>query len=266
MKNPPNWLEMPDELMANILQRLGTVDKLRIARTVCGTWRRICKDPAMWKIVYIDKFHDGCDTDYNLEMLVKQAVDLSCGELIDISIVGFCDDYLLDYIVLRSSKLKSFSIWDCYDVSGWGVSQAVKRVPQLEKLHLTDTCTIPEEIEVIGRNCPQLKSFETDIREPFMECDDQAVAIAKNMPELRHLRIYGLIMTNHGVRAILNGCPHLQSLNIHMFYSFELDRNLVKVCMERIKNFEHNATENDDDLDDIYSFGSDVDDSFEEDD
>ncbi|KAI3495483.1 hypothetical protein L1887_37824 [Cichorium endivia] len=93
-------------------------------------------------------------------MLVKQAVDLSCGELVDISIGGFCDDYLLDYIVLRSSKLKSFSIWDCYDVSG----------------------------------------------------------------------------------------------------------NLVKVCMERIKNFEHNATENDDDLDDMYTFGSDVDDSFEEDD
>ncbi|CAH1448663.1 unnamed protein product [Lactuca virosa] len=102
-KKSPNWLLMPDELMENILQRLNSVEKIRSAGKVCRTWRRICKDPAMWKVVDINKWRDGSDTNYKLEieMLTKQAVDLSCGELIDFSIGGFCTDDLLDYIVLR---------------------------------------------------------------------------------------------------------------------------------------------------------------------
>ncbi|CAH1448691.1 unnamed protein product [Lactuca virosa] len=70
-KEFPNWLEMPDELMAKILQRLGTVEILKSSR----------KDI--------------------LKTLTKKAVDLSCGELIDISILGFGNDELLDHIVLR---------------------------------------------------------------------------------------------------------------------------------------------------------------------
>ncbi|KAI3495482.1 hypothetical protein L1887_37823 [Cichorium endivia] len=44
--------------------------------------------------------------DSRLEALTKEAVDLSRGELIDISIDWFGTDELLDYIVRRSSKLK----------------------------------------------------------------------------------------------------------------------------------------------------------------
>ncbi|CAH1448693.1 unnamed protein product [Lactuca virosa] len=131
-----------------------------------------------------------------------------------------------------------------------------------------------EDIEVIGRNCPQLKSFKISHMRytwtgPYLQCDDQAVAIANNMPELRHLQIYGDEMTNDGLEAILNGCPHLQSLDIYMCCRFELDRNLVKKCMERIKDFKHNSTQNsDDDSDDMYMYssGSDVDESSEADD
>ncbi|CAH1448694.1 unnamed protein product [Lactuca virosa] len=106
MKESPNWLEMPYDLMENILQRLDTVEKLRSAGNVCRTWWRICKYPAMWKVIDIHILQDGCDTNHKIEMLTKQAVNLSCGELIDVSIDGFCTDDLLDHIALHSSKLK----------------------------------------------------------------------------------------------------------------------------------------------------------------
>ena len=65
-------------------------------------------------------------------------------------------------------------------------------------------------------------------------------------------------MTNNGLQAILNGCPHLESLDIYMFDSLNLDGNLVNKCMERIKDFKHNSTQNSDDMY-MYSSGSDVD-------
>ncbi|KAL4561662.1 hypothetical protein LXL04_033833 [Taraxacum kok-saghyz] len=47
----PNWLEVPDELMVNILQRLRKAEILKNARKVCTTWRRICKSPAVWTVI-----------------------------------------------------------------------------------------------------------------------------------------------------------------------------------------------------------------------
>lgn len=101
MEESPNWLEMPHELMANILQRLDDVEILNSALKVCTTWWRICKDPAMWKVIDMHRPIDARDVDYDLEALTKQAVHLSCGELIDFSISGFGTDDLLDYILLR---------------------------------------------------------------------------------------------------------------------------------------------------------------------
>ena len=53
MEDSPNWLAMPEELMANILKRLRDVEILNNAVKVCTTWWRICKDPAMWKVIDI---------------------------------------------------------------------------------------------------------------------------------------------------------------------------------------------------------------------
>ncbi|KAI3709981.1 hypothetical protein L2E82_39754 [Cichorium intybus] len=212
MEESRNWLEMPHELMTNILQRLGTAEILNSARKVCTTWRRICKNPEMWKVIVMHKSSNNRDKDYDLEWLTKQAVDLSCGELIDIRIKGFGTDELLDYIVLRSSKLKRLSLISCYEMTGSRIIQAVKRVPQLEELHILNIFINTEHIEAIGR-------FE----------------------------------------AILNGCPHLESLFIGMRYNLDLDGDLKKLCMERIKDFKFYLHVEEDDHDDYGLSSRDVD-------
>ncbi|CAI9262586.1 unnamed protein product [Lactuca saligna] len=262
MKESPKWLEIPHELMVNIFQRLRTLELLNGAMKVCTSWWRICKDPAIWKVIDVDSW-DVCHTNYDLEMLTKKAVDLSCGELTDLSIKGFGTDDLLDYMLIRSSKLNSLSLWCCFDITGSGLRRSVKRVPQLEKLHLTSISINIEDIKVIGRNCPQLKSFEMDmtITGSFIKYDDDALAIANNMPELRHLQVFGSKMTNYGFKAILNGCPHLESLDVRWCYKINLDMNLLKECMERIKDFK-SSTQNYYDFDDTYSSGYSDEDDF----
>ncbi|CAH1448687.1 unnamed protein product [Lactuca virosa] len=246
-KEPPNWLKMPEELMVNIFHRLRTSEILNSAMKVCTPWRRICKDPALWMVIEMIKPVDDWARDYTIETLTKQAVHLSCGELIDFSIEGFGTDDLLDHVLLRSNKLNRLCLTNCYNMTSSGLSQAVKKVPRLEKLHLTYISTKAEDIEVIGRNCPQLKSFmlaKEYFSEAFIESDKDALAIANSMPEFRHLQLSNSNITNDGLQAILDGCHYLESLDVRMCYNLDLHGNLGELCMERIKDFKHDSTDN----------------------
>ncbi|KAJ0841944.1 putative F-box domain-containing protein [Helianthus annuus] len=59
-----NWLDLPSDVTANILNRIGMVDILENAQKVCTAWRKICKDPPMWRVInmndipiFVQNFH-----------------------------------------------------------------------------------------------------------------------------------------------------------------------------------------------------------------
>ncbi|KAI3751363.1 hypothetical protein L2E82_22447 [Cichorium intybus] len=103
-----NWLELPSDVTANILYRIGVIDILENAQKVCTTWRKICKDPSMWRVIHMKKpyaVHQSqgpldyinvvtFTNDRSLE-ICKHAVDQSQGHLVDICIVDFANDELL---------------------------------------------------------------------------------------------------------------------------------------------------------------------------
>ncbi|KAJ9565891.1 hypothetical protein OSB04_001857 [Centaurea solstitialis] len=251
MKEKRDWLQMPDEIMGGmILQRLNAVQILISAQKVCKNWRRICKDPAMWKVINLDRQFYFFYTKSEFENLAKQAVRRSRGELIDISLKDFGTDELLHHISRCSSKLNCLRLEDCDDITPCGLSNALKRLPHLETLELY-AFHIPkeEDIELIGRNCPLLKSFE--MKPMCAGGDVYARAIAKSMPALRHLKLFGLMDDNNGVQAILNGCPHLESLDLRgcPYHDLDLDENLEKLCRERIIDFKYNISESEEDSD-----------------
>ncbi|KAK3012852.1 hypothetical protein RJ639_010352 [Escallonia herrerae] len=91
-------MELPLDVWAKILSKLGAVDVLESAQKVCTTWRKICKDPAMWKVI---DMHNLGDLPYDLEVMARHAVDRSQGQLVDINIEYCGSDELLEYIVDR---------------------------------------------------------------------------------------------------------------------------------------------------------------------
>ncbi|KAJ9566012.1 hypothetical protein OSB04_001978 [Centaurea solstitialis] len=248
MEGRRDWLQMPDEIMGGmILQRLGAIDILMNAQKVCRNWRRICKDPVMWKIIDMD--YSSCRVWYtkkDYENLIKQAVHRSCGELIHIRLNYHVTKDLLDFISRRSTKLKSLCLMRCYNITDYGLNNAVKRLPHLETLELSYISIGVEDIEVIGHNCPQLKSFTMKeglggvygftMKKGFGGVYGHAHAIANSMHALCHLKLFGTMGDDDEIQAILNGCPHHESL--HMRFSFSaLDRKLEILCKEQIKDF-----------------------------
>ncbi|KAJ9566048.1 hypothetical protein OSB04_002014 [Centaurea solstitialis] len=161
-----------------------------------------------------------------------------------------------------SSKLNRLCLTQyCHGVTGYGLSNSLKRLPHLETLELSFLDIRKEEIEVIGRTCPLLKSFQWSL----WGGDVYAHAIAKSMPALRHLTLVGIMDDAGGVQAILNGCPHLESLDLRLCAYLDHDGNIEKMCKERIKDFKYNPdnvrkANEDSDVDAFYDDDDDDDD------
>lgn len=102
----PNWVDLPQEITALILSRLGAVEIINTAQKVCTKWLDICKDPFMnfmWQSIDMWKLgdlHIKLEND-DLEKMCMLAIDRSCDGLVDISIEYFCTDRLLIYMAPR---------------------------------------------------------------------------------------------------------------------------------------------------------------------
>ncbi|CAH8384009.1 unnamed protein product [Eruca vesicaria subsp. sativa] len=233
-----NWVELPPELTTSILHLLGAVEIVKTARKVCRSWRRLCKDPSTWSKIVMHSEEVG---DRNYEKLCSHLVRRSQGGLVEIDISRFGTDPLLRYIADKSSRhLRILRISFCYQVTDGGLVAAVSRLPLLEELEVSH-CSLSEEcrLRVVGQSCPNLKTFKKNgsgFRGPRHEFDDVfALAIAETMPRLCHLELVGDRLSDVGLKAILNGCPNLEHLDLHKCFNVELVGDLETRCIERIK-------------------------------
>ncbi|GFP80173.1 putative F-box/LRR-repeat protein 21, partial [Phtheirospermum japonicum] len=98
--------------------------------------------------------------------------------------------------------------------------------------------SLPETISI---SCPLLKSlaFNNGGYRFWAVENSRALAIAENMPNLRHLGLTGNALSDEGVKAILDGCPHLESLDLQQCFKVELQGDLDKRCSEWIKDLRH---------------------------
>ncbi|KAL1555776.1 putative F-box/LRR-repeat protein 23 [Salvia divinorum] len=206
----PPWIELPDDLTANILRRLS-----------------------IEVILMNEEFDNVC----------RCTVDLSRGQLVDLKVMSYDQDYgFLNYVAKRSSQLRCLTLAG-YDKIGASLTDAIKKLPRLEELHLIRMPPLSvEQLQTIGVFCPALKSF-TYKEHWHKDClvnrrfgARHAVAIGNTMPNLRHLRLWEQRMSNEGLEAILDGCPHLESLDLRRCNGLDLEGALGKRCSDRIKH------------------------------
>lgn len=125
------------------------------------------------------------------------------------------------------------------------MAAAAKNFPFLEKLHIYFTSITKDDIEIVGRSCPLLKSFIfhagafDKVRVPPSRDNDKALAIARYMPELRLLALIENNLTNEGLQAILDGCPHLESIDLRCCCCIDLEGDLGRRCRQQIVDIKH---------------------------
>ncbi|CAA7024594.1 unnamed protein product [Microthlaspi erraticum] len=128
-----------------------------------------------------------------------------------------------------------------YEITNEGLVNAVAKLPLLEELEISYLIS-NLNLEAIGHSCPMLKTLKLnclDHCDTWFRCDDvDALAIAESMPELRQLQILASRVTNTGLKAILDNCPHLEHLDLRQCLNINLSEgDTEKRCLERIKDF-----------------------------
>ncbi|KAE8776629.1 putative F-box/LRR-repeat protein 23 [Hordeum vulgare] len=230
--SPPDWAGLPDDALLTVFGRLGAPEVLMGAGVVCRNWLRVATgEPDLWRRVDLS---DCFDPTIDMVAMACAAVDRADGRLEHFAADCFVTDALLFYMAKRTNGLKSLRLVNCMKVSDKGLVALGKRSPHLEELELT-TCSIYISMKAVGQAFPQLKRLRLNNRWVNVECEEQfdnhrALDIASNMPELRHLQLFANRLRNSALAAILDNCPHLESLDLRQCFNIHIDAELRAKC------------------------------------
>jgi hypothetical protein len=126
----------------------------------------------------------------------------------------------------------------CRNILHKQISEVANKFPLLEELDISFSNLCKDSLEVIGRSCPLLKSLKfSRMYSKDIVLNDDAFAIAKTMPKLCHLSMFGNLLTDVGLHAILDGCPLLEYLFLQDCIHLDLSGSLGKKCRDQIKHF-----------------------------
>lgn len=100
-KNIPNWVELPEDVWLKILSKLNTIKIIENVQKVCMPFRKLCKQPSMFKSIDMTLPNANMALPYDFNMMTRYAVYRSSGCSDDIYLEYVCDDYTLMYIAQR---------------------------------------------------------------------------------------------------------------------------------------------------------------------
>ncbi|XP_057747881.1 putative F-box/LRR-repeat protein 23 [Arachis stenosperma] len=133
----------------------------------------------------------------------------------------------------------------CSDIISQSLIEVAKKLSQLEELEISYSCVSSKNsIEAIGQSCSHLTVLKIimerrKIRDEY-ECNDEAFAIAKIIPNIRHLNFVGNHLNTAGLVAILDRCRHLEPLDMRGCFGIQYlgGTRLGKRCPEQIKELQ----------------------------
>ena len=134
----------------------------------------------------------------------------------------------------RSPALKALGLVSCGGVSNEGFTQLINKCPLLEDLLLVFCHNVGgrDVYEATGRACPQLRRFKLRTGAFCFAADKsggEALGVAA-MHGLRTLALHGSDVTNDELAAVLDGCPHLESLDMSKCFNIVADDALRARC------------------------------------
>ncbi|KAL2628994.1 hypothetical protein R1flu_013680 [Riccia fluitans] len=244
------WDEMPADALVEVFTRFSVEDRLRSIPQICKAWRKATVDPGCWKFVDLKEW---CMHMYRcgrsgevIDRMIGLVVKRSCGGIEELHVAKLQSDASLKFLARsRLNCLKALSIPGS-DVTESGFCELIRTLPTLVHLDISN-CTLlkSKSLEVIGQTCKSLTRLDRLMcplspasllwprsrwgrsirwgrhiasreRAAFggLTEDSEAMAIAYNMPKLKHLKMSANSLPNSSVATIREKCPELEILEI----------------------------------------------------
>ncbi|KAL5698190.1 hypothetical protein ACHQM5_029260 [Ranunculus cassubicifolius] len=233
-----NWLDLPQDVMILIFSKLGIIEILSRAQFVCTFWQQVSRERQLFRSIYLPEEDPKFPSD-GIAKILQEAVDRSCGELVEISIGDpWCKTKLLNYVVRKSKSLRVLRLTMFSGIYENGIMKALKKIPLLEEFELRKSVCDSCVLEELGRSCPRFKHLRLyDSSLPFKPyCKELELNIAKYLPRLQGLSFTQMWISNTGLQAILKRCSLLENLDFHQCCTSGLREDLLKKCLDKFRN------------------------------
>ncbi|CAN6203903.1 unnamed protein product [Urochloa humidicola] len=238
-----DWAGLPFDLFSSIFHRLDPVQIMLGADKVCRSWRRAAREePELWRSVDMRGYEDLARRKLaDLNQIAPDAVRRSQGQCeaftAERTTLSVTDDFLR-FLGNQAPALKSLILVHCYEVSDEGFVEAIQMFPQLEELELSEFCKVEHKgLLEVAKACPRLMHLRRN-HLSYIYClccpkpcgdDREAMAIA-TMHGICSLQFTHNNLTNQGLVAILDNCPHIESLELRKCCNIIIDDALRAKC------------------------------------
>ncbi|TVU15695.1 hypothetical protein EJB05_39231, partial [Eragrostis curvula] len=233
-KRTRDWADgLPMDVLLSIFRRLDHADVLMSADRVCRSWRRAAVDePSLWRRITM-RWHERFGAVDRFAMAAA-AVRRSAGQC-----EAFCGDYFVNegflaYLGLQAPCLKILRLIHCDLITDGSLTAAIMAHPLLEELELSLCGNISDYFVCYARDeISKLKHLRKNTH--FVNChesvrDVEAQDIATFMQDLRSLQLFGNVLTNEGLEAILDSCSKLECLDMRHCFNIDMDSTLLSKC------------------------------------
>ncbi|KAG6515641.1 hypothetical protein ZIOFF_026070 [Zingiber officinale] len=222
---------------------------------VCKSWYRASLDPSCWRRLNFrsldftpwSPFSRAFALRYRLHSplsfsaFLRFALHRSRGVVDQLafplsSVVSIHD---LAYASVKCLRLKALALPDNLMLEDdLRIPELVWRWKDLEHLEMeTKPSSFLEAVAEIGRNCPRFVGLKV---RGLIRRED-AKAMARCLPELKHLELSKSYLTKDELLVVIGGCRKLETLTVKDCLGFQADDEILKL-VSHIERFEHEGS------------------------
>ncbi|KAI5057255.1 hypothetical protein GOP47_0027844 [Adiantum capillus-veneris] len=242
----PCWADMLPDALAKIFSRLSLEDMLTNIPRVCRTWRRASQDAVCWQKIDLDEWSHGRKPE-TLERMLAFLMNRSRGCLQEICAPKLNNDNMLRIIAWSGSPLRVLRIPQSI-VTEDCMCQLAPHFALVTYLDVSGCIFTKASVESFGKHCRFITRLNLNMypqSSNLAVCDDMAFAIAQYMPQLKHLEMAYGMLSNAGLKAVLEKCTSLEHLDLRGCWQLNIEESFVKEARKRFKVFHPPVVEND---------------------
>ncbi|XP_042465918.1 F-box/LRR-repeat protein At3g48880-like [Zingiber officinale] len=250
-----HWDEMQADCLINIFRRLALGDLAVAVPFVCKSWYRASLDPSCWcrlnfrsfdftpwspfSCAFALRYHLHSPLSFSAFLCFSLHRSRGVVDQLTFPLSSAVSIHNLAYASVKCPRLKALALPDNLMLEDdLRIPELVRRWKDLEHLEMeTKPSSFLEAVAEIGHNCPRFVGLKVR----GLIGREDAKALARCLPELKHLELSKSYLTKDELLVVIGGCRKLETLTVKDCLRFQADDEILKLvsCIER---FEHEGS------------------------